>query len=330
MRMYDLPLLLLLGLAPGCVIAPMVKVGNTPLMPGVHEVELSSAHSVWTDEKIVVIEVEGAISSQTKVGFLSERNMVADLAASLERAAQDDDVVAVVLSIDSPGGGVTASDLIHRELQRFRAKTGRPVVACMLGTAASGGLYVAMASDEIWAHPTTVTGSIGVIVQSFGIEGTLEKIGVEPRSTMSGPLKDMGSPFRQPTDEERELMQGMVDSMHGRFVQVVDEGRPKLSTETVRGLADGRIYTAQQALDNGLVDHIGYLDDAINSAMRRARVADANVVGYRIGFGTPKSLYGAESSAAGDGQIRVDLGLDRLLGQRIAGETFLYAWRPGL
>lgn len=317
---------------PGCLIMPMLKIGGEPVRPGMFEVTLQESRSSFASDKILVIEVEGTISGQTETGLLRDRNMVADLAAQLSEAAQDRDIRGVLVVIDSPGGGVTASDLIHRELLRYKQKTGRPVHACMLATAASGGYYVAMAADRVTALPTTVTGSIGVIVQSFNVAGTLELIGIRPRTFTSGPLKDMGSPFRDMSDEERQVLQGMVDHMYERFVTVVHEGRPALSRERVVQLADGRSYTSAQALELGLIDSVGYLDDALDVLVAASNAKDPEVVAYRLGPLSPSSMYGAEAPGAGEPGLRVDLGLglNRIISDPAFDEPLLYFWRPGL
>jgi len=148
------------------------------------------------------------------------------------------DVKAVVLRVNSPGGTVTASDIIYRELMLFRERTKVPVVAVMMDVAASGGYYLAMATDAILVHPSTVTGSIGVIMLTVNAKGLLEKVGVEANAITSGPRKDMGSPFRTMTSEEKAIFQGVIDSFYQRFLTVVQEGRPELSADQIKKLAD--------------------------------------------------------------------------------------------
>lgn len=341
MRMFTrfAALSVLLLALPGCLIIPMTSIGNQPVRPGMNEVLLQDSASVFTDEKVLLVEIKGTITGRPDSGLLRERNLVAEVAAALALAAEDEDVVAVLLAIDSPGGGVTASDLIHHEIQRYRARTGRPVLACMLGTAASGGYYVSMAAEEVWAQPTTITGSIGVISQSFGMGEALGYIGIEPRTITTGPLKDLGSPYRPMTDAERALIQAALDEMHGRFVDVVAAGRPRLTRERVAELADGRIYTAGQALDLGLIDRLGDFDAAFRHCLHRAGVTDAELVTYRMGFGTPRSKYGVAAAGGLDAPTAevapgVTLDLDgllaRLLPELEAEEPFLYLWRAGL
>ena len=146
---------------------------------------------------------------------------------------------------------------------------------------ASGGYYVAVAADKIVVHPSSVTGSVGVIMMTLNARGLLEKIGLEANAVTSGPKKDMGSPFRAMTDEERGIFQGLITSFYERFLTVVKEGRRNLSSDEIRKMADGRIYTGEQASALGLVDHVGYLDDAIELAKRDAGLKEARVVMYR-------------------------------------------------
>ncbi|MCB9899022.1 MAG: signal peptide peptidase SppA [Planctomycetes bacterium] len=284
-------LALLALLAPsGCII--YAPVGGGPIPTGLVEVVVRDADSFWTGEKVLMLSIEGELTDASESSLLSStRNSVADLVTELEIAASDPDVRAVVLRIDSPGGGVTAADLMHRALMRFKARRGIPVLACMMDTAASGGVYVAMAADSVYALPTTVTGSIGVITQITDAHGLMEMLGVRSEAVKSGEYKDMGSPYRALTESERAVFQDLVDSYFERFVAVVDQGRPGLDVAAVRKLADGRVLTAQKALEAGLVDGIAYLDEVLDMAMQEAGLDDAEVITYRVGTGTPRNVY---------------------------------------
>ena len=195
--------------------------------------------------------------------------MVAQIKEQLIRAGDDSHVKAVVLRINSPGGTVTASDIIYHELQAFKERRKIPVIASIMDVGASGGYYVAMAADKVMVHPSSVTGSLGVIMMTVNARGLLEKIGLEANTITSGPRKDMGSPFRTMTDEERGIFHSVIMSFYERFLNVIHEGRKNLSPETIRKFADGRIYSGEQATAIGLVDGIGYLDDAIDVAKRK-------------------------------------------------------------
>jgi protease-4 len=302
----------------GCIVWAPQNFG-APLVSGLEEHVVQDADSVWSREKIALISVDGTITTRS----------AADLKERLRAARADDRVKAVVLRLNTPGGSVTASDQMHRELSEFKRETGLPVIAVMMDVAASGGYYVAMAADEVLAHPTSVTGSIGVIVQVLSVEGLFELVGLSQRTLKSGPLKDMASPFRPMTDEERELLQHIVDADYERFLDVVDAGRPKLGRDQVRALADGRVFVAGQALQAGLIDEIGYVDDAIDSAKHAAGLTDVRVVSYQLGAGYRPNIYGAEGAQVlpeSGGFGRIDLGLDRMLPE--PGAHFLYLWVP--
>jgi protease-4 len=241
----------------------------------------------------------------------------------LEKAAEDHAVKAVLLRINSPGGTVTGSDIIFREIQLFRAKTNVPVVAVMMDVAASGGYYIALAADTIVAHPTTVTGSIGVIMVSANAEGLMQKLGLATEAIKSGEHKDMGSPFRALTGDERAIFQAVIDNLQRQFVAKVVERR-KIPSETAAKLADGRIYTAEQALERHLVDRIGYMPDAIEDAKRLAKIEEAKIIVYRRPHQYRATYYAqAESPASG-----IQASLAQFAALAGGGPKFLYLWTP--
>lgn len=230
-------------------------------------------------DKVAVVEIEGEIMDTSD---LPQAAASEDIVSQLRQARLDDAVKAVILDLNTPGGSVVASDQIHSEVLELR-RAGKPVVASMGEVAASGGYYVASAAERIVANPSTFTGSIGVILVLLNLEGTAGKIGVEPIVIKSGRLKDIGSPFRTLTEEEREILQAMIDESYDRFVDVVSEGRHLPETE-VRELATGRPYTGSQARDLGLVDRLGNFDAAVEVARRLAGLEQATVVRYRAPF----------------------------------------------
>lgn len=204
-------------------------------------------------DRIAVIRVEGVImDSQVTVG-------------ELKRFSENPSVKAIVLRIDSPGGGVVPSQEIYDAVRQVRSKTSKTVIASMGNVAASGGYYIAAATDRIVANPGTLTGSIGVIMETANVEGLLQKIGVEGVVIKSGKFKDVGSPLRKMSDEERGLMQAVMDDVHKQFIEAVAEGRAMELAEA-QALADGRIFTGRQAKEAKLVDELGNLDDAIQLA----------------------------------------------------------------
>ena len=233
-------------------------------------------------DRIAVIPVEGMITrgmSGAGPFVPGIPDTVARVREYLARAKDDERVRAVILEINSPGGEVTACDLIHDALVRFRKETGKPIVAYLEGAAASGGYYIAAPGDRIVCHRTTITGSIGVRMSYLNFADLAAKHGVKEVSITSGAHKDMGSMWQELDDSERQLLQGLVDEMYARFLDVVATGR-SLDPAAVRPLADGRILTAQQALDGKLVDTIGDLDAAVGAAKQLANLTDATVVRY--------------------------------------------------
>lgn len=321
-------------LLPGCIIYAPANLGF-PRPPTLSELEVEDSKGSFVSEKIVIIPIDGAISGQWQGSlFAPARNQVADVVAQLDLARQDDDVRAVLLRINSPGGSVTASDQIHREILEFKKATGIPVIAALMETAASGGYYVAMAADDVVAHPTTITGSIGVIMETINVQGLMEMLGLRENVFKSGTFKDMGSPYREISLEESEMFQGILDDLYGQFVDVVVAGRPKLDRAQVLPLADGRVFTAQQALDAGLVDRIGYLDDALEQARKAAGIQDAHIISYRLGWWPAANIYGAatplpapEAAAPDSLQASMQSALQSLLPE--PGARFLYLWQPG-
>jgi protease-4 len=236
-----------------------------------------------TGPKIAMIEIEGLLSEQPERGRLrlsSEPSIVSRIREALDLAAEDREVTALLLRIQSPGGTVSASETIHHEILEWKRRHDKPVVAFLDGLATSGGYYVAMAADEVIAHPTAITGSIGVILAGVNLSGLMERFGVSDQSIKSGPYKDSGSPLRPMEAADREMLQGVIAELHERFEGVVDEGRPGMSAERVAELADGRIYTARRAQELGLVDAIGHLEEAVRSVERRADIRESRVVTY--------------------------------------------------
>lgn len=271
--------------------------------------------------KVLLLRVEGVITDTSRSRILSRfESPVALLKERLKKAREDPYVRAVVLRVSSPGGTVTASDIMCEEIKRFRKETGIPVIACFMDIATSGGYYVAMSADKIVCHPTCITGSIGVVAQLTNLEALLEKIGIEHVTIKSGKHKDIGSPLREPTAQEKEIMQVMVQSLYDRFVDVVAAGRG-MERDKVLRLADGRVYDAKQALALGLVDRVGYLDDAIELAQQDAGITGASVVMYRRPAEYASTIYSAEAKP--DGNLLVE----RLLGS--LGARFFYLWIPG-
>ncbi|MBU6309022.1 MAG: signal peptide peptidase SppA [Planctomycetes bacterium] len=273
-------------------------------------------------DKVAVVSVTGAILGGD--GFVR---------AQLDQVEEDDAVKAIVLRVDSPGGTVSGSDEIHHRLAKLVEKRDIPVVVSMGGIAASGGYYVAMANrgkdDVIFAEPATLTGSIGVIIPHFDISQALRKYDIRDDSIASGPLKEMLSVSKDRTPElaekERKLIQELVDDMFRRFKEIVKAGRPKLDDDAVDRVATGQIFTARQALEAGLVDRIGFLEDAIDRAVELAGLSaeKARVVKYSKPKGLLDEVLGGASPTG-----RVDLAaIAELTTPR---GWYLCSWLPAL
>ncbi|SDU02160.1 protease-4 [Verrucomicrobium sp. GAS474] len=242
-----------------------------------------------TTAKLVLIDLVGEIGGSLP-GVFGD-SMVDDIRLQLRQAAEDANVKGVILRIDSPGGEVTASDEIYHYVADFRAKSGKPVVVYMESMAASGGYYSAMGGSWIIAHPLTVTGSIGVILETYNVKDLAGKVGVKALVIKSGKMKDMLNPFRDPAPEELALVQSLVNETYDRFVTVVATER-KLDVESLRnGIADGRIYSGKQAKALGLVDDLGYFEDAVAKGRELAKLGDAEVVRYSPPFDTARFLH---------------------------------------
>ncbi len=275
--------------------------------------------------KILLVELSGTLRTGSARGVLGlpvGESPVARLREELERAEKDDEIAALVLRIDSPGGSVIASEILHREVQRYRRESGRPVIAQLMGIAASGGYYVAMAADRVQAYPATITGSIGVIALGFNVSGLMHRLGVEYQTFTTGPFKDAGSPFRPITGAEREQLASLTRDLLVGFLDAVEAGRPKLARAEIERLADGRVFTARQALAAGLIDAIGDLPEAVEVAKAAAHVAgEARVIAYRRPGERAENLF----SALGPAPMPVA----GALREAIAESPFLYWWPGG-
>lgn len=211
--------------------------------------------------RIVILPIQGTVDSE-----------MAKFVTRALRSLKANRPRALILRIDSPGGGVSASDQIWNALMQYKKQANIPVIASFGGVAASGGYYIASASDYIVAQPTCITGSIGVIAQAFTLDRLMDKIGVTPETIVStdSTKKDSLSSFRPWTDADRNELRGILDTAYERFIKIVDDARPDLERDDVRKLATGEPYTTQQAIKNKLVDAQGYLDDAITKAIAMA------------------------------------------------------------
>jgi protease IV len=240
--------------------------------------------------KIAVVNVMGEIVSGSG-GFLGSAEAASnDLVSQLEQARNDEDVSGVILRLDTPGGSVVASDEVARKVTEVRG-AGKTVVASMGEVAASGGYFIAAGANEIVANPSTVTGSIGVIMVLLNLQGATGKLGVKPVVIKAGRLKDIGSPFRRMTGKERRIFQRLLDEAHRRFMGVVARGR-QMTMGKVRRIADGRVLSGEQARDVGLVDKLGDFDDAVAETKRLEQLDEARIVEYERPFSFTQFLTG--------------------------------------
>src|ERR671913_1234827 len=266
----------LVGLIVFAVVIILVAASGR-MAPAVYDEEYVSGDG---PDKVVVVPIEGVIApADDTLGGVLPTSTPEGLTDALRQAGSDPSVVAVVLEIDSPGGGVTASDEMHQSVLDFEENTGEPVVVSMQDVTASGGYYISTAADRIVANKTTLTGSLGVIFEIPNFAEAADKYGIKQVVIKSGKYKDMGSAFREMTPEEREIFQAIVDQDYSEFVEVISEGR-EIPEDRVREIADGRIYSGMQARDLGLVDSLGNLDEASATAGRLAGQRDTTVIRY--------------------------------------------------
>ena len=291
----------------------------------------------WSPGTVVISPVEGMLANARAGGLLqATENPLSLFTQQLNRAADDASVKAVVLRVNSPGGTVTCSDAMYQLVKRFKQRTGKPVVASAQEVAASGAYYVSCAADKIVAQPTSVVGSIGVIFETMEFEGTLQKIGVHADSIKSGNLKDMGSPFKALREDERAVMQAMVEEYFTRFIGVVHNNRPvkeepvadltKYNEPSYGGVYSGRVFSGDHARALGLIDQTGLLEDAIALAKQMGHAQDASVVIYQRPYGYGGSVYADTKVAPPRAEVmRLELpGASDFL-----PTGFYYLWQPG-
>jgi protease-4 len=278
-------------------------------------------------DRILRVPVEGAIAETATPLIGAPGGTVTQIERALRLAKRDESIKGVLLFINSPGGGVTDSDLIYRKVRQFRQETSKPVVALFGDTAASGGYYIACACEHIMAQGTTITGSIGVILSAWNFHEAAHKVGVKSVDIVSPrtPYKTMLSSTKPVDEVEVAIARGIVDEMYERFVDVVAEGRPELERDRIVTLADGRIYSAQQARQAGLIDGVGTEQDAIELMKARAKVGSVKVVEQRRRISFFDVLTGAHKPAPPPS-------LEQALGtfvSKTTGPRLLYFWPGG-
>jgi protease-4 len=230
-----------------------------------------------TRDKIAVVYLTGVISSSAD-GYYDEEGMVGEIKDQLQQAVDDHGVKAIILRINSPGGEVVASDAIYQAV--VAARDAKPVVASMDSVGASGAYYAAVGANSIVATDMTITGSIGVILQSFTVADLMGKIGVKSYTFKSGRYKDVLNPTREPSEDEKQLVQDLIMEVYDKFVGIVAAERDMKVEDLKSGLADGRILTGKQAKEAGFIDEVGYFDDAVAKALALAEIKKARVIRY--------------------------------------------------
>ncbi len=275
------------------------------------------------EEKILVVPIRGAITDRPNQKLLrTEPGMVRTVVSHLKKAEEDEDIKAVILKVDSPGGPVTAADILYHEIMAYKQRTRVKVVSAMMDLAASGGYYVSLSADHIIAHPTTVTGSVGVIFVRPAVTGLMNKIGVDVNAYTTGKNKDMGSPFRDITPEEQAIIQSLIDELGERFLKLVARHR-NMDAAALEKVATARVFLGPQAKQLGLVDEIGYLSDAVDRAKSLAGLDDnAQVVIYRRTEYPEDNIYNTAGLDYGDGAYPSTYSI-------IQVPDFLPAWKAG-
>jgi len=283
------------------------------------------------EAKILVLDISGTLSFREETGGSRLRAgvpKVANFAEALRKAEKDEKIKGLLIRVNSPGGTVAASDVFYHEIERFREKKKVPVYAHITEVGASGAYYAASAADKIYMSPAAITGSIGVIAMKFNVEGLMGKIGVEDEVYKSADKKDFWSPFRPSTPEEKEMLQGVINSLYERFLDAVYAGRKdRLSREELRGLADGRIFTSGDALKVRLVDGVGHLDESIEEMKKSLGIEEARIIIYQRPGSYKSTIYSELSEmipAAEPGLLALAARELELMGE----VKFLYLWNP--
>lgn len=278
-------------------------------------------------DKVLMVDIQGMISNKKRtssLGIVTGLGMVDRVREILKKAEKDDDIKGLLLRINTPGGTVTSSDIIYHEIKAFKKRKNIKVYAVVVDLAASGGYYIAQAADRIIVHPTSLTGSIGVIVLKMNLRGLMDKVGVDFEVVKSGDHKDFLSPFRSLTPKERQVLQETIDSLHQRFVAIIEENRKQLSTEEIRKLADGRIYTAQQALDSKLIDQIAYMDEAEDFIRKDLGLEEMRLVVYHRAGQHKTNIY---SSAPVPPSVNFNF-INLNFMPDTPEPSFMYLWMP--
>jgi protease-4 len=315
-----LSVILLFVVFNGCTL---LKINVTPSLGPLKEKTVSGEGG----NKVLLVDIKGVISNKKEVSPLGvEMNvgLVDRVREILKKAEKDEDIRALILRINTPGGTVTSSDIIYHEIKMFKGRKKIKVYAVVMDLAASGGYYVAQAADRIIAHPTSLTGSIGVIALKMNLSGLMDKVGVDFEVVKSGDHKDFLSPFRALTKNERQIFQETIDNLHQRFVSTIEDNRKQLNRDEIKKLADGRIYTSQQALDSRLIDQIAYMDEAEEFIKKDLGLDEMRLVVYHRAGQYKSNIYSSPPVPPAVNFNFINLNFM----PETPGPNFMYLWMP--
>lgn len=320
-RPYLIILMLALVLITGCA-TPRINLFS-PIPDPLKEYTLEGVGT----EKILLIPVNGMISDSPKKGLITTSpSLVEQVVSQINKARMDKQIKAVLFKINSPGGTITASDLLYHEISAYKEKTGSKIIISMMDLATSGAYYISLPADIIMAHPTTITGSVGVISLQPKVKGLMDKIGLGVDVQKVGKYKDMASPFRDTSEDERKLLQKNMNDFGERFMGLVKKHR-QLTPQAVTEISTARVFLADEALQMGLIDKIGYISDAIKETKKIAKISeDARVVVYRRAEFPEDNYYNVAGAVSENLNVSViNIELPEILSAK-AG--FYYLW-PG-
>ena len=278
-------------------------------------------------DKILLIPIYGLISDNPKKGLITATpSLVEQVVSQINKAQKDKQIKAVLFKINSPGGTITASDLLYHEISAYKEKTGSKIVISMMDLATSGAYYMSLPADIIMAHPTTITGSVGVISLQPKVKGLMDKIGLGVDVQKVGKYKDMASPFRDTSEEERKLLQKAMNDFGERFMGLVKKHR-QLTPQAIAEISTARVFLADEALQMGLIDKIGYISDAVKETKKIAKISeDAKLIVYRRAEFPEDNYYNIAGAASENLNVSViNIELPEILSAK-AG--FYYLW-PG-
>lgn len=309
-------LMLLAVLLNGCVGVDLSGIFSPPLK----EQRLLKKGG-WSDGKLVVIDISGEIGYEGSMLTAASTNP-GQIMEIIRKIDDDPDVRGLILRINSPGGEVAATDTIFHELELLKRRRNLPVVTSIIGLGCSGAYYLAVLGDTIYAQPSSIVGSIGVLARMPQLGGLAGKIGYDETIIKSGEMKDMGNPLKPLPPEVKDVIQGLVDNHYQDFIDVVLANRkPITNRDTLITVADGRVYSAKDALENNLIDNIGYLSTAVDDLRRRAGLENYEVITYRYGESPDAALY-SKSALLPTQLINLkSLGIHRTPG-------FFFIWQP--